>query len=271
MSDALKGAIATGALVPYFQPQFEAVDGSFFGAEVLVRWQHPDKGLLSPGDFLPIAEDMNLIEEIDRQVFGKSTARLGQWLQAGIQIPKLAINVSGPRLRSPALIEDLSKLPRAVRSRLSLEVLETIYVDSRDSDLEDTIGKLEELGVSLEIDDFGTGHASVSSIIALRPNVIKIDRQFIRDADKKQESLSVFQSIIGVAESVNLPVIAEGIETGSQALLARRLGCKALQGYGLCRPMSADQMHAWVSGRKKQRTAIIDELLADTPSSVRAA
>lgn len=238
--EEIQSALEDGiSFIPYFQPQFLAGSLELAGAEALVRWQHPRKGILPPGEFLHIAEEMNCVAEIDRQVLRKSLAIVSDWREAGLVLPRLSVNVSSQRLADPGLLFSVEGFEDQV-SRLSFELVESTYLDNTSEQVKQTLAQLQDLGVEMEIDDFGSGYASIASLVNIRPKRLKIDRTLVSNVDRDDAMTSLVQSIVDIARALEVEVIAEGAETASQIETLTSIGCDILQGYGLARPMSAE-------------------------------
>ncbi len=228
-----------GSFVPFFQAQFYAGSLELAGAEALVRWHHPKRGILSPGEFLHYAEEMNCVAEIDRQVLLKSLATVNEWHETGLALPRLAVNVSSDRLADPSLLFSLENFEDNVPS-LSFELIESTFLDDTSEQVKKTLSQLQDLGIEMEIDDFGSGYASIASLVNIRPKRLKIDKTLVSNVDTDMAMTSLVQSIIDIARTLEVEVIAEGAETPSQIKTLTAIGCDILQGYGLARPMSAD-------------------------------
>jgi diguanylate cyclase (GGDEF)-like protein/PAS domain S-box-containing protein len=236
LSDDLLHALENNEIVPFYQLQFDARSRAVVGAECLARWQHPEHGLLAPDRFLPIAEEMSVLAQIDGLILEKALVDFRQWRAMGLGIPKISVNVSAKRLNDPKLpqlLTDLDIEPGIV----SFELLETVFLDSNDAVAMSNLAHLRHLGIDIEIDDFGTGHASIVGLLNLKPKTLKIDRQLIHKLPSSQEQRALAKSIIGIAKSLNIRVIAEGVETEDHVAILKRLGCHTLQGFGLAKPM----------------------------------
>lgn len=227
--------------IPYFQPVVDADTGRFASAEVLVRWAHPNRGLLAPAEFLDTAESMGIFKRIDEIIFNTLLETLPVFEQAGIDPFNFSINVSSGRLADPSLIHDIKKSGIAPE-RLTVEILESVYLGRIGDVMQWTLGELKDLGVTIALDDFGTGHASVQSLLKINPQVLKIDRQFIQPIVDNKTSRALVASIIGIGKSLGMSVLAEGIETRAHAELARGMGCDYLQGFFFGKPMTAEDL-----------------------------
>ncbi|MEM9589793.1 MAG: EAL domain-containing protein [Pseudomonadota bacterium] len=224
--------------IPYFQPIVNAETGLVSCAEVLVRWQHPKRGLLQPADFLDVAGKIGIEDKIDAIIFEKIAEQLKEIDATGIELPKLSINISAARLANPSLIHDI-KVSKIDPKRLTIEILESVYLEDEGNFLLSALSDLSDLGVSIAVDDFGTGHASVQGLLSIKPSILKIDRQFLMSAFENDSAMSLFASIVSIGKSLNIKVIAEGVETEQHGELAVKLGCDFLQGFFLGRPVDA--------------------------------
>jgi len=224
--------------IPYFQPMIEAATGRISGVEVLVRWPHPTKGFLPPAVFLETASAVGILKRIDEITFNTLPAMLAQLEAAGVDLPRISVNISAGRLADPSLIHDIKKsgIPA---NRLTIEILESVYLDRVGDLVHWTIGELKDLGVTIALDDFGTGHASVQSLLKIKPETMKIDREFIGPIVHDGTARALVSSIVGIGKSLGMEVVAEGIETEQHARIAAQLGCDHLQGYHFGEPMSA--------------------------------
>lgn len=227
--------------VPYFQPVIDAATWKIVGAEVLVRWPHPTRGFLPPSAFLDTAARMGILNRIDEIIFNSLPEILETFDDAGLDLPRLSINVSAGRLADPSLIHDIKRSGIAP-DRLVVEILESVFLDRIGDVVQWTLGELKELGTTIALDDFGTGHASVQSLLKINPTVLKIDRQFIQPIVGNETSRALVTSIIGIGKSLGMRIVAEGIETQQHAVLARQMGCDYLQGYHFGKPMSAGDL-----------------------------
>lgn len=223
--------------IPYFQPLIDANTGRIACAEMLVRWFHPTKGILEPAVFLDTAANMGILKRIDEIVFASAKGALSSFDEAGVDLPRVAVNVSSARLSDPNFIHDI-KSSGISPDRLTIEILESVYLDRMGDVVQFTIDELTELGVTIALDDFGTGHASVSGLLKIRPSILKIDRHFIQPIVADASAKLLAESIIGIGKSLGMHVVAEGVETIEHARLVIEMGCDYLQGFHFGRPMS---------------------------------
>lgn len=236
VSDEILTALEKEEFVPYYQLQFAAKDLSIAGAETLVRWPHPTKGLLAPDAFLTIAEDLDVVAAIDAMIFDKAYRDFREWQRRGIPIPKISVNVSTRRLYDPDLGAKLASLP-ITPGTVSFELLESIFLDDCDETVLANLQMLRRMGIDIEIDDFGTGHASIVSLLKIGPRTLKIDRELVMPITSADEQRQLVRSIIEIGKSLNIKVVAEGVETWEHIRILQELGCDILQGYALARPM----------------------------------
>ncbi|MEJ6391605.1 sensor domain-containing protein [Gymnodinialimonas ulvae] len=244
LSDDLLLGMERGEIVGHYQPQICARTGAMIGVEALARWQHPTRGLLYPEDFLDIADDLGLISGIDQTVYLHAIDTGRRFSEIGIPLSKVSVNVSLKRL---AETSDLSWLEGAgnLPFRLNLEVLETLDVDKHFESIEGLLAHLREKEISIEIDDFGSGHASLTSLLKFKPERIKLDGEIAR-ASVQQGSWAreMVQAIGDMCRRLNIAMTAEGLETQEQVDLMCAMGCDTLQGYHFGRPMARDHLEA---------------------------
>lgn len=241
MADDLMRAIDSGEFIAFYQPQFDAKTLDITGVEALVRWDHPERGILTPYHFMNAAEDLNVVHVLDQAVLQRVSHDFPVWDRAGISIPKVSVNVSGERLRQTGMIAEIlaSKIDL---NRLSIELLESIFLDEQDDLLEFNLDQLKEMGCSIELDDFGTGHSSLISLIRLQPSKIKIDRQFITPVLESNNARNLVGSMIEIGHSLNVSVVAEGVETREHGKWLVTQDCDILQGFAYGRPISSPEL-----------------------------
>ena len=245
----VRRALAKQELVLYYQPKVNMRTGKVIGAEALLRWQHPERGLLPPGMFLPVIEDDPLAAVVGDWVIESALAQMEAWQESGFELP-VSVNVSAYELQQPDFVSRLQARlaahPRIKPSHLELEVLET-------SALQDVVhsskvlAACREAGVHISVDDFGTGYSSLVYLKRLPANVLKIDQGFVRDMLDELENLTILKGVLGLAEAFQRQVIAEGVETVDHGLMLLQLGCDCAQGYGIARPMPAGELQAWAA------------------------
>lgn len=243
----LRAALDRGEFVLHYQPKVDMRQGAIIGAEALIRWNHPQRGLAPPIEFLPIIENDDLIRELGEWVIETALTQMERWQAAGLVLP-VSVNVAGRHLQHHDFVEHLKQaLARhpAVARRLELEVLETTAIEDV-AKVSRIIEECHELGVGFSLDDFGTGYSSLTYLKRLPTRTIKIDQSFVREILSDTNNLVIVQGVIGLARAFQREVIAEGVETAEHGRLLLQLGCDLAQGYGIARPMPADALPAWM-------------------------
>jgi diguanylate cyclase (GGDEF)-like protein len=246
-------ALENGQIQPWYQPQISTDTGKITGFEALARWTHPVHGLITPEEFLPVMSELGLMERLSQVMLYHALTGLKAWDSAGADVPRVGVNFAADELRNPGLVDKVRwELDRfdLVPDRLSVEVLESVMTDNPDDVITRNIKGLGDLGCRIDLDDFGTGHASIASIRRFKISRIKIDRSFVMRADRDPEQQRMIGAILTMAERLEMETLAEGVETvGEHALLAQ-LGCDHVQGFGIGRPMPFDQTLDWISSHQ---------------------
>jgi diguanylate cyclase (GGDEF)-like protein/PAS domain S-box-containing protein len=248
--ERLQQALTDDEFVLYYQPKVSLRTGQVVGAEALIRWQHPERGLLAPGVFLPDIEGHSLGVALGEWVLQTALSQIEAWADVGLHL-MVSVNISADHLQQ---IDFVSRLrarlaahPRVPQGTLELEVLETTALDEIDA-VAAVIRECATMGVSFALDDFGTGYSSLTYLKRLPAQVLKIDQSFVRDMLDDPEDRAIVQGILGLARAFDRQAVAEGAETLAHCQLLLRIGCELAQGYGIARPMAADKMVAWVAG-----------------------
>ena len=246
-------ALEGGQIQPWFQPQISTDTGKVSGFEALARWSHPVHGMIPPSTFLPALEEAGLMEQLSQVMLYHALTALKAWDAAGVEVPAVGVNFATDELKNPGLVDRVKwemerfELPPG---RLAVEILETVVSDSPDDMITRNIYGLGALGCQIDLDDFGTGHASIASVRRFNISRIKIDRSFVMKADRDPEQQKLIGAILTMAERLELETLAEGVETvGEHALLAQ-LGCDHVQGFGIGRPMPFDQTLDWITAHQ---------------------
>jgi diguanylate cyclase (GGDEF)-like protein len=242
----LRGALAHGQLELYYQPKVHAPSGEITGAEALLRWHHPQRGLIAPSVFIPIAERFGLINAMGNWVIDEACRQARAWRDQGL-LMRVAINLSVYQLRNPDLIERICAAlgQHQVNPRLlTCEITESVAMDDADGAML-MFEKLASAGVHLSIDDFGTGYSSLSYLRKLRAGELKIDRSFVLDLETSSDARAVVDAVIKLAQALGIKVVAEGVETEEQHHILRSLGCDELQGFLFAKPMPANELALW--------------------------
>lgn len=243
MENNLRHALERGELLLYFQPQVSLSNGRMVGVEALVRWQHPEMGMISPGDFIPLAEESGLIVPIGEWVLRTACAQNKAWQVAGLPPLSVAVNLSARQFRQdvPAMVSKVLQETNLEAHYLELEITESIIMQNPD-EAAATLRKLKEMGVRLAIDDFGTGYSSLSYLKRFPIDRLKIDQSFVRDITTDPDDAAIAMAVIAMAHSLNLKVVAEGVETEAQLSYLHRRQCDEFQGYYFSRPESSENM-----------------------------
>ena len=249
----VKAGLLDEEFVLHYQPKVNMRSGEVVGAEALLRWNHPERGLLPPFEFLPMVEQDDLAISVGSWVIGEVLRQQSRWLREGLTTP-VSINISARHLQQHGFASDLEQKLQAHADvppeLIELEVLETTALDDI-SQVSDIIARCRRLGVGVSLDDFGTGYSSLTYLKRLPADTLKIDRSFVRDMLADPEDLAIVEGIIGLSSAFRRHVIAEGVETEHHGKLLLRLGCTLGQGFGIARPMPADQLADWVKSYKQ--------------------
>ena len=247
--DHIRLALAAREFVLHYQPKVDMGSGHVIGAEALIRWQHPERGLLPPAVFLPVIEDHPLAVEVGEWVIETALTQLDVWHSLGLYIP-VSVNVGARQLLQADFVDRLRGIlaahPAVKPGQLELELLETSALE----DVAGAFGVIEacrSLGVKFALDDFGTGYSSLTYLKRLPVTMLKIDQSFVRDMLDDPDDLAILQGVIGLAAAFKREVIAEGVETVAHGTLLLQLGCKLAQGYGIARPMPGHEMPDWAT------------------------
>jgi len=225
----------------------DIASGQPTGVEALVRWRHPVRGLLAPGEFIPLAEESGLIVELGAWVLDMACRQAGAWRAAGRRI-KVAVNVSARELEAGDLVERIGQLIAQygfAPTDLEIELTESAVM-ANPQNVSGIFSRLRQLGVSVAVDDFGTGYSSLAYLRRLPIDILKIDRSFVMDADCNEEDAQIVKTILALGQALKLQVVAEGIETRGQADLLQSLGCRSAQGYLFSRPQAVRVIEEWL-------------------------
>ncbi len=245
MENSLRKALEREEFLLYYQPQMDIRTGQVVGMEALIRWNHPDKVLIYPSEFIPLAEETGLILPIGEWVLKTACEQNSIWHRSGSLPARIAvsINLSGQQFRQESMIKIVEKVLNDYELKpeyLELEITESIIMSNAETTIT-MLNKLKNMGIKLSIDDFGTGYSSFSYLKRFPLDIIKIDRSFIRDITKNHEDAVIVKAIIAMAHTLKLSVVAEGVETEQQLAILRELGCDVMQGYLLSPPVPAEE------------------------------
>ena len=245
----IRAALDAREFVLYYQPKVNMKTGLVIGAEALIRWQHPERGLLSPAEFLPIIEDNAISVELGEWVIDSALTQMSQWHRAGTLV-NVSVNVGARQLQQEHFVARLQKLLASHADIhphcLELEILETSALEDM-AKVSDVMHACRLLGVTFALDDFGTGYSSLTYLKRLPAELLKIDQSFVRDMIDDPEDMAIVKGVVGLASAFHRSVIAEGVETHAHGELLLSLGCEMAQGYGIARPMAATALPDWVN------------------------
>jgi len=246
MESDLRKGIERGELRLFYQPKIDLKTNCLYAAEALVRWQHPEHGLVSPAEFIPIAEETGLIVNLGEWVLRESCRQVHAWQTAGLMAPRIAINVSSLQFRRGDLVKMVSEIMLSTgieAAHISLELTESVLMDSAHESVT-MLSALKEAGISLSIDDFGTGYSSLSYLKRFPLDELKIDRSFITGVNADNDNSTIVTAIIGMAHNLGLKVVAEGVETREELAFLLAHNCDACQGFLFSRPLPAIEFGA---------------------------
>jgi EAL domain-containing protein (putative c-di-GMP-specific phosphodiesterase class I) len=248
MEHDLRGAVERGEIFLVYQPQIELATSRIIGMEVLMRWGHPIRGLVSPARFIPVAEDSGIILALGEWALRESCRQARLWRDQELLDVCISVNVSAVQLRQTDFVQIVARvlaesgLPPA---NLELELTESVVMQGVEPALE-KLRELDALGVKVAIDDFGTGYSSLSYLRQFTVDRLKIDQSFVRDLPGNMDAEAIAAAIVAMGLSLGLRIIAEGVETEAQAAFLQSVLCREGQGYLYAQPMTADEFHAWV-------------------------
>ena len=252
-------AIVNDGFSVYFQPQVSLASGSVTGVEALLRWRHPERGMIPPAEFIPVAEKAGDMPRIGRIVMRKAIGEAASWHRAGLQFGRLAVNVSGTELREPDFTRFLFKtledagLPTR---KLSLEIVESVILDDEKTGIASKLRMLRAAGIHLELDDFGTGYASLSHVNPNEIDRLKIDRRFVQNINFNDDNSKIVRAITELARGLGISIIAEGAETEEELSSLLAIGCEQVQGYSIAFPMPDVQARDWLAARSPRRPVL---------------
>ena len=249
--EAIRNAIDNQEFVLYYQPKVNMREGLVTGFEALIRWQHPKRGLLSPIEFLPLIENNTMMVELGEWVIDTALSQINQWQNLNLNLPlNISVNIAALQIQQPNFALRLAKLlkayPNVKPELLELEILETSSLDNV-THVSKTMNQCIELGVKFALDDFGTGYSSLTYLRRLPTSLIKIDQSFVRDMLDNDDDLAIIESVIALAKLFNREVISEGVETAQHGRALLQMGCELAQGFGISRPIPANEIPEWVN------------------------
>jgi diguanylate cyclase (GGDEF)-like protein/PAS domain S-box-containing protein len=245
----LRNALLRGELEQHYQPQVYLIEGGLYGVEALARWPHPELGFIPPSKFVAIAEECGLINELGLWAIRQACMQLAEWRSKGIDVPMVAVNLSPTNFHDPDLPEIIALMlhEHGLTTRdLTIEITENILVDTNPCIIT-TLDAIHKMGIRLSMDDFGTGYSSLSYLRRLPIHELKLDRSFVNDLGNDQTSQTLSNAIMRIGESLDLTVVAEGIETQHQHMILKKQGYHVAQGYLYSKPLSAADFELWLA------------------------
>lgn len=248
LESELRKAIKNNDLQFYYQPQVNCYTNELMGMEALLRWNHPQHGLIPPDKFIPVAEETNLIIELGKWGIQEAFKQLDEWHKKGYKHLKISINLSLLQLKDPEFLQFVKETSKHVQiptKYITFEITESMTMDYQT--IIPVLQQLKQLGFHIAIDDFGTGYSSLSHIKRLPFDILKIDRSFVKDMCQNPVSISIIEMIISLAKKLGVEIIAEGIETREQLEILKNKGCRKIQGYYYSKPIPANQFERTVS------------------------
>ncbi len=256
IEDGLRYALENGELVLHYQPQIDLKSGALVGVEALIRWQHPDRGLVAPGLFIPIAEESSLIVAIGEWVLRTACEQSRAWRDRGLPVLRVAVNLSGRQFAQAGLPATVERILRETdlgdsAQCLELEVTESMLMEDTERTAT-TLQALHRMGVRLAIDDFGTGYSSLNYLKRFHIDSLKIDQSFVRDIANNPDDAAITTAIVTLGHNLGLTVIAEGVETEDQMTFLRAAQCDEIQGYYYSRPLPADALEEWIKAEARR-------------------
>ena len=263
LESALRRAIERNELLLHYQPQLDANGETLVGVEALLRWRHPEFGMVSPAEFIPLAETSGQIVAIGEWVLRTAVAQLKAWMDAGVPPMVVAVNLSAVQFRHaglPAVVTRALSDAGLPARYLELELTESVTANPAAATA--MMDALHALGVRLSLDDFGTGFSSLNYLKRFPLHTLKIDQSFVRDIDTDPDDRAIVRAIIQLARALNLQTIAEGVETEAQHQFLRHEGCDMMQGYRFCRPIDAAALEMWIASREMAPPSIVVPMLA---------
>ena len=258
----LERALDDGQIVAWFQPQVSADTGALTGFEALARWQHPERGLIAPPDFLPDLIQSGLSGRLSEVMLHQAMVALARWDRAGLQVPSVGVNATAEDLGDPRFPDrlkwELDRFDLEPR-RLVIEVMESGVATADHDVVVRSVGALARMGCRIDLDDFGTGHSSIANIRRFSVHRLKIDRSFVMRADQDLDQQRMVSAVLSMAERLGLDTLAEGVETPGELSMLAQLGCGHVQGYCIGRPMPLDAATAWLTTARQHPPALPDD------------
>lgn len=252
LENDLHNALEREEFVLYFQPQMDLKNGNITGVEALIRWNHPESGLVSPAEFIPLLEDTGLIVPVGEWVLTAACEQVKEWQNAGIDIKRLAVNISSRQIEDRQFLQTVESVLKNTKmdpKMLEFEITESLLMSHAEQTLQ-TIRELSDMGIRLAIDDFGTGYSSLSYLKRFPIDTLKIDQSFVHDITTDTEDAAIIKAILAMSRSLNIDVVAEGVETREQEAFLKAHGCDYVQGYLYARPAPSDVIELLLRSRQ---------------------
>ncbi|PKO33234.1 MAG: hypothetical protein CVU34_14270 [Betaproteobacteria bacterium HGW-Betaproteobacteria-7] len=247
----LRRAVGRHQLELFYQPQIRAADGRLGGAEALLRWHHPERGLVSPGEFIPLAEEAGIITELGEWALAEAARQMVAWRRQGMALPRMAVNLSPRQFHAADLADRLEYILAAAgapHAWIELEITESAALAHPEGAVQ-VLQRLRASGIQVAMDDFGTGHSSLAMLRTLPLNVLKLDRSFVQHLPASATDAAVAEAVVTLARRLGLTVVAEGVETEAQRDFLADIGCDLLQGFLFARPLPAGEFATWLAQR----------------------
>jgi EAL domain-containing protein (putative c-di-GMP-specific phosphodiesterase class I) len=244
MESSLRRAVERNEFLLHYQPKLDLRTGAIAGVEALVRWQHPDWGMVSPAQFIPLAEETGLIVQIGEWVLRTACEQSRKWREEGIPALRIAVNLSARQFAQKTLLRDVGRIiaeSGLTPESLELEITESLVMHNPEQATQ-TLEELKAMGISLSIDDFGTGYSSLSYLKRFPLDCVKIDRSFIKDIPVDADDMAITKGVIALGHSLRLKVVAEGVETAEQLDFLRANDCDELQGFFFSKPLPSEEV-----------------------------
>jgi EAL domain-containing protein (putative c-di-GMP-specific phosphodiesterase class I) len=261
MESSLRRAVERNEFLLHYQPKLDLRNGAISGVEALVRWNHPDWGMVSPAQFIPLAEETGLIVQIGEWVLKTACEQSRQWRDQGIPGVRVAVNLSARQFAQKTLLRDIAKTiaeSGLTPESLELEITESLVMQNAEHATE-TLQKLKAMGIILSIDDFGTGYSSLAYLKRFPIDCIKVDRSFIKDIPIDPDDMAITKGVIALGHSLRLKVIAEGVETVEQRDFLQANGCDEFQGFFFSKPLPAEEVTTLLRNHmQKPRLTVVD-------------
>lgn len=261
----LRFALTHGEIVSFFQPQVDTISGEVAGMEALVRWNHPELGVMAPWQFLDIAQDAGLMPDLTDTMIAKALGQLSEWQKSGFSVHRISINVTAIDLRRADFVDRLALMTEQAGldpDQVCVELLESAMIEHTDDPLSRSLDRLLKLGFPIELDDFGTGHAAVSTLQLIKLSGVKIDRSFITRLHESPDQRRLARAMLSLARAMEVTCIAEGVECLEERVVLSELGCDLVQGFGIARPMSGHDATIWLENYIPKRLTDSDRLTA---------